>query len=459
MNSKPFFSPNTYINRRNVLKKEIGKGQILILGNDESSSNFRDNWFPFRQDSSFLYFAGININGLALLIDAESGNDILFGNELNIDDIIWTGKQPSLTELAYFLGISKVLPLYEITKYLSTELAYLPTYRPEHQVKLSSWLNKPIQEIEKNASVPLIKAVAKQRNIKSADEIIQLDKVATITSGMHKVVMQYTQLGMYEHEVVAEAQKFLWENQAGNSFLPIATINGNVLHNHYYGNKITEDKMLLFDSGAELPNGYCGDMTRTIPAGKKFSNRQSEIYEVVYNAYIRAVSLLKPDVLFKEIHLEACKSLVDGLKLVGLMKGDTEEAVRLGAHAMFFQCGLGHLIGLDVHDMESLGEQYIGYSENDPKSTQFGLKSLRLGKTLEENNTLTIEPGIYIIPELIDLWKSQGLHKDFINYAKLETYKDFGGIRVEDAYAVTKSGSKLLGEPLAIKLKDVENLR
>jgi Xaa-Pro aminopeptidase len=459
MIANPFFSSMTYVQRRQELMKQLPGNTILLLGNNESSSNFKDNWYHFRQDSTFLYYAGISLAGLALLINTDTGEEILFGEELNIDEIIWTGPQPLLPELAAKAGINKTKSFTQLKKYLKGNIAYLPTYRPEHSVKLSSWLGRSINELEANVCVPLIKAIAKQRSCKSAEELAQLDKASTVTSCMHRAVITGAKEGMYEHEVAAIGQKVLWTHYANNSFLPIVTVNGNVLHNHYYGNRFENGKMLLFDSGAELQNGYCGDMTRTIPSGKKFSSKQREIYTVVHSAYNKAVSLLKPGVKFKDVHIAACVAIADGLTQIGLMKGNPEEAVSNGAHTMFFQCGLGHMIGLDVHDMENLGEEYIGYSDEMVKSKDFGLKSLRLGKALEENFALTVEPGIYIIAELIDMWRAKGIHSDFINYELLETYKDFGGIRVEDCYAITSNGYKLLGEPLAIHCTDIEKLR
>ena len=458
MNNIPFFSKETYFQRRNLLASQLPNTTILLLGNEENSINFKDNWNVFRQDSSFLYYTGISLAGLALIIDTDSGEVILFGNELTIDEIIWTGPQPTLQELAQKVGIKKVEPTNQITKYLKGNVAYLPPYRSEHTIKLHQYLGKSIQEIESFVSVPLIKAIAHQRSYKSDEEIAQMDLVSTITSRMHKAIILGAKEGMAEHEIVAIGQQVLWENYANNSFQPIATINGNVLHNHFYGNVFSAGKMLLYDSGAELQNGYCGDMTRTIPV-KTFDTKQREIYEVVHNAYLKAVSLLCPNIAYKDVHLAACKTLVEGLIQIGLMKGNADDAVAQNAHTMFFQCGLGHLIGLDVHDMENLGEQYIGYGDDIEKSTEFGLKSLRLGKKLEEGFTITVEPGIYIIPALIDMWKATGKHKEFINYNVLETYKDFGGIRLEDTYSITSNGSQLLGEPLAINYKDIEEMR
>jgi Xaa-Pro aminopeptidase len=457
MNSRPFFGEETYIQRRNQLKIQLPNTLILLLGNDDSSISFKDNWYPFRQDSSFLYFTGIALPALAILINTSTNEEVLFGDDLSIDDIIWTGPQPTLIELASLAGISKVEPSLKITNYLKGDIAFLPAYRPEHSIKLGSWLVKKPNEL--SASIALIKAIANIRSIKTDEEITQLHLAATITSRMHRAIITDARQGMHEHQIVGIGQKVLWENYASNSFQPIATVNGNVLHNHYYGNILSEGKMLLFDSGAELANGYCGDMTRTIPAGEKFTTKQKEIYDIVHNAYATAVSLLKPGIQYKDVHLSACLALAEGLKQIGLMKGDMHEAVAAGAHTMFFQCGLGHLIGLDVHDMENLGEQYIGYNESQLKSKEFGLKSLRLGKELAAGFAITVEPGIYIIPELIDLWRSEAKNDAFINYDLLETYKTFGGIRVEDDFVITATGSQLLGEPLAISSDDIEAMR
>lgn len=459
MNAQLAFSTETYRQRRKELKKTLGRGIVLLLGNDESSSNFKDNWYPFRQDSSFLYYTGIPVPNLALIIDVDSDKEILFGNELSVDDIIWTGPLPSLQELADQSGIEWVYSLSEISKYVRPDISFLPPYRPEHTLKLSEWLHSETQAVEKKSSVALIKAIASQRSKKSSEELELLDNACTITSRMHRAVMTQARVGMFEYELVGIAQKVLWEHHASTSFQPIMTIKGNVLHNHSYGNKLGEGRMLLFDGGAELQSGYCGDMTRTIPTGSRFSTRQRDLYNIVYAAYNKAISLLRPKVRFRDVHLAACAEMVDGLKQVGLMKGDTNEAVSAGAHTMFFQCGLGHMMGLDVHDMENLGEQYIGYTEQLQKSKEFGLKSLRLGKELEEGYVLTVEPGIYIIPELIDLWSTQNLHREFINYDLLNEYRDFGGIRLENDVAITGEGCRLLGEALPLAIDEVEAMR
>ena len=453
------FPRSTYLQRREILKTAMGDGQILLLGNQVSSINFKDNWYPFRQDSSFLYYAGVALPGLFMLIDIDKDETILFGDELSIDDVVWTGPLPSLADLAAKTGIEKVLPVAQLPAHLNKKVHYLPPYRPAHQLQLAQWTGQDSATVEAKVSVKLIKAIAAQREIKSAEEIEQIQEAVNITAGMHRKVIESARPGMKEHELVGLAHEYLWQQNAASSFATILTINGQILHNHDYSHVLKEGDLVLHDGGAESPLGYAGDMTRTFPASKTFTNRQAELYEVVLQALNAAVAALRPGILFRDVHLLACHKLVDGLKAVGLMKGDTAAAVEAGAHTMFFQCGLGHMMGLDVHDMENLGEAYIGYTDQLIKSTDFGLKSLRLGKSLKKGFVVTIEPGIYIIPELIDLFKSQNKFTDFIHYDHLETYRDFGGIRIEDDYVITAESAQLLGTPLAKTVAEIEEMR
>ncbi|MBD8490122.1 aminopeptidase P family protein [Echinicola sp. CAU 1574] len=453
------FNKEIYQQRRAELKARMGSGQLLFLGNDEASINFKHNWYPYRQDSTFLYYFGISLPGLVAVIDCDEDKDYIFGNDYEIDDIVWTGPQPTIAELAEKVGVSHTAPLSKLDALVKGHCQILPPYRGEHVLQLSEIFNKPVKEVENLVSVPFIKAVATQRNIKSAEELVELNKAVTTTSEIHLAVMKAARPGMKEHELVAIATKVARDNNVSLSFPPIATINGQTLHNHYYGNTINNGDIMLFDCGAESPEFYAGDMTRTFPVSAAFDNRQRELYEIVYKAHRTAVEALKPGKRFMDVHLLAAETLVEGLKGVGLMKGDTQEAVANGAHTMFFQCGLGHMMGMDVHDMENLGEQYVGYTDQLKKSTEFGLKSLRLGKELEPGNVITVEPGIYIIPELIDMYKESGKLDAFINYDKLETYRDFGGIRIEEDFVITESGSDLLGTPLAIAPDEVEQVR
>jgi Xaa-Pro aminopeptidase len=457
------FPKETYIDRRNQLKKKIGSGLLLFLGNEESSSNFKDNWYPFRQDSSFLYFFGLNMPGLAAIIDVDRDQEIIFGDNLTTEELIWQGAHPPLSELAEAVGIKTTQAKNELPKFLkqaaNRQIHFLPPYRPENTQKLAEWLHIPIQEISFRASVDLIKAVVALRSIKTEEEIREINKAVNISVRMHKRAMQEAKPGMKEYELLGLVNGEAFALGGHLSFAPIITINGQILHNHNYSNTLTNGKMLLGDFGAESAMRYAGDITRTFPVGTEFSPAQIEIYQIVFHAYQAAVAALKPGIRFKEVHLLACKKLAEGLKNLGLMKGNLDDAVNQGAHALFFQCGLGHMMGLDVHDMEDLGEEYVGYTDDLKKSKQFGLKSLRLGKELEKGYVVTIEPGIYFIPQLIDQWQAENLYSEYINYDKLAKYRDFGGIRVEDAYLITESGSRLLGDPLEIEIGDVEGIR
>ena len=457
------FSTATYKERRAQLKKKMGSGVLLFLGNEESSSNFKDNWYPFRQDSTFLYFFGLDMPGLTAVIDIDQDIEILFGDNLTTEETIWQGPHPPLSDLAIKVGVEKTKPKSEITEILASlsdrPIHFLPPYRPENSQKLASWFNKSLQEIPSLVSVEFIKSVVSLRSIKSEEEIQEITKAVNISVSMHKKLMRDAKPGMKEFELLGLVTGEALSLGGSVSFPPIITIEGQILHNHNYSNKLVEGKMLLGDFGAESAMHYAGDITRTIPVGSEFSESQRKIYQIVLNAYQAAVAALKPGVRFKDIHLLACKKLAEGLKELGIMKGNLDDAVSQGAHALFFQCGLGHMMGLDVHDMEDLGEEYVGYTEELKKSSQFGLKSLRLGKELEKGFVVTIEPGIYFIPKLIEQWQAENLHSDFIDYKILAHYRNFGGIRVEDAYLITETGSRLLGEPLEIEIKDVENIR
>jgi len=453
------FSAEVYKERRRKLRDKVGSGTILLLGNDESSINFKDNWYHFRQDSTFLYFYGINLPGLTAVINCDSGEEIIFGDELTMDHIVWTGPQPTIAELASQSGVEKTLPTSKISSNFGNKVHYLPPYRTHNQYKLSGWLSKPMSSVVSEASTTLIKAVVALRSYKTQEELNEIEKAVNITSAMHLGAMQFTKPGMVEAEVVGKIHQIAIAGGGNLSFPVIYTKNGQILHNHYHGNTLKENDLVLCDCGAETSMGYAGDMTRTFPAGTKFTSRQRELYQVALNAHEAAIAALKPGIKYKDVHLLASKTLVEGLTEVGLMKGNADEAVAAGAHTMFFQCGLGHMMGLDVHDMEDLGEQYVGYTESFKKSTEFGLKSLRLGKELEENFVITVEPGIYIIPELIDMWKAENKYADFINYDVLETYKDFGGIRIEEDFAITSDGARLLGKPVAKTIEDIERVR
>lgn len=456
------FSKDTYAARRAKLKETLGSGLLLFLGNDESGMNYTDNTYHFRQDSTFLYFFGLPYADLNAVIDIDNNKEIIFGDELTIDAIVWMGVQPTLHEKGTLVGITDIRPAAEIAAYLRTArekkqtIHYLPTYRAEHQVKLLKWLD--VFPGTEQPSVPFIKGVVNQRNYKTEEEIAEIEKACVVTADMHLTAMRMVRPGLKESEVAAAVAEVAYASNYELSFPIIATINGQTLHNHYHGHTIKSGDMLLLDAGAETEMGYAGDMSSTIPADSRFTVRQKEIYDISVAAHEAAVAALRPGVLFEDVYDKALKVIMDGLKEMGFVKGDTAEAVKAGAAALFMPCGLGHMMGLDVHDMENLGEVYVGY-DGKAKSTQFGRKSLRLGRKLEPGFVLTIEPGIYFIPELIDLWRGGNKFTEFINYEKVATYKDFSGIRNEEDYLITADGARLLGKKIPVRTEEVEALR
>ena len=453
------FNRETYIARRRELKEIIGSGLLIFIGNNDSPINFKDNCYPFRQDSCFLYYFGLSQAGLIGLMDCDNDVDYLFGNDVTIEDIVWTGPMPTLKTLGEMVGVKNTYALKLITSFVIAEVKFLPPYRSEHEIALSKLTGKSIAEIRSSKHVELIKAVVAQRNIKTEEEIEELHHATDITSSMHLAVMQATRPGMKEYEAVGIAKLVAQSHNVSMSFLPILTKHGQTLHNHFYGNKLSESDMVLFDGGCESLRHYAGDMTRTFPVGSSFSNKQRAVYDVVYHSFQSAVAALKPGKRFLDIHLLAAEKLIEGLISLGLMKGHPKEAAIVGAHTLFFQCGLGHMIGLDVHDMENLGEEYVGYSDDLRKSSEFGLKSLRLGRALIKGFAVTVEPGIYFIPSLIDQYKTARKFEQFINYDVVEQYRDFGGIRIENDYIITDSGAELLGTPLATSALEIEEIR
>lgn len=456
------FAKETYVQRRARLKKNMGSGILLFLGNDEQGLHYADNTFRYRQDSTFLYYFGLSFAGLSAIIDIDEDKEIIFGDELTIDHIVWMGTQPTLKEKSERVGITETRPYGKIAEYLQKAVQkgrvvhYLPPYRAEHKLKLMEWLN--IRPAEQSGSVPFIRAVVAQRNYKSAEEIVEIEKACDVTADMHITAMKVLRPGMYEYEVVAEMNRIAEMNNCQLSFATIATINGQTLHNHYHGNKVKAGDLFLIDAGAEVESGYAGDMSSTVPADKTFTSRQRMVYEVQNAMHLESVKALRPGIPYIQVYELSARVMVEGLKELGLMKGDPEEAVREGAHALFYPHGLGHMMGLDVHDMENLGELWVGYN-GQPKSTQFGRKSQRLAIPLEPGFVHTVEPGIYFIPELIDRWKGEKKFAAFINYDKVEEYRNFGGIRNEEDYLITESGARRLGKKIPLTPEEVEALR
>lgn len=455
------FKVQTYLSRRHNLKTRIKSGIAVFMGNDESPMNYADNTYHFRQDSSFLYYFGLNTDGLTGIVDVDEGKDYIFGNDPTVEDFVWMGYQPALKDQALKAGIENTGSIPNLEKFLKEALTkgrkihLLPPYRAENKIKLFHWLDINPKETRKAASVELIKSVVAQREIKSDEELLEIEKAVNTSVEMHVTAMRMVQPGIFESEIAAKVHEIASKNGGYISFPIIATKHGETLHNHYHGNQLKEGDMFLLDCGAETAMGYAGDLSSTMPVSASFTERQKEIYNITLASHNASIEMLKPGIPFKDIHYQACQTIVDGMKDLDLMKGDTEEALQAGAHAMFFPCGLGHQMGLDIHDMEDLGEEYVGY-DGKSKSLQFGLKSLRLAKPLASGMVLTIEPGIYFIPSLIDMWRAEKRFTDFINYDNLEAYKDFGGIRNEENFVIAKDGYNLIGKNKPKTIEDVE---
>lgn len=456
------FKTEVYTDRRNRLKNEIKSGLVLIPGNTEASFNYPANFYHFRQDSNFLYFFGLDHPDFFGVIDIDEDKDYIFGNDVDIDDIIWMGPQPLLSDQAATAGIENTSPLNNLKAFVNDarskgrKIHFVPPYRGENYLQLEDLLNIPVAQIMNNVSVDLIKAIVKLREVKDKFEIAEIEKAVDIAYEMHTTSMKMAMPGVIERKIAGTIEGISLAKGGPVSFPIILSIHGETLHNHYHGNVLKEGRMMVTDAGAETVMHYSSDITRTVPVGGKFSQRQKDIYEIVLEANMKTIEATKPGVFNKDLHLLAARIIATGMKDLGFMKGNVDDIVREGAHAIFFPHGLGHMMGLDVHDMEGLGENYVGYNDEIKRSEQFGTAFLRLGKRHQPGFVFTIEPGIYFIPALIDLWKKEGKFKDFINYDKAETFKDFGGIRIEDDILVTKTGYKVLGKPIPKTVVEIE---
>ena len=448
-------SKGTYIRRRAQLKRDMGSGLLLFLGNDEAAMNYADNTYRFRQDSTFFYFFGLDYAGLAAVIDIDEDREIIFGNELTIDDIVWTGTQPSLREMAATVGISDVRPMSELATVVNRKsVHFLPPYRGDHRVWLWELTGVEPAAQPSKASVPFIKAIVSQRNYKTDEEIRLIEESVDLSTEMHLAAYRTVRPGIHESEVAAAVEEVACRHGNQLAFPTIATVQGQVLHNHGFIHDLHDGDIFLLDAGAETHSHYAGDLSSSMPVGERFTDRQAEVYNIHLRSFWAAVDKLQPGRPFREAHIAAATEIARGMKELGLMKGDPAEAAEAGAYALFFPCGLGHMVGLDVHDMENLGEQYVGYAEGTQKSTQFGFKSLRLARPLEPGFVFTVEPGIYFIPELMDKWEAEGQFRDFICYDKLKPWRDFTGLRNELNYVMTPTGARLLGtikKPMSIE--------
>ena len=443
------FSKDTYIRRRQELKKLVGEGVIILFGNNESPANYPANAYaPMRQDSSFLYYFGQHRDGLVGVIDIDNDTEMLFGDDIDVEDIVWMGFTPSVTDLAAEVGVNKTAPLKDLTFYIkhqTSKIHFLPPYRFDIMIQIMDLLGIHPSKQKEAASLELIKAVVKMRATKSTEEIEAIERACDVGYAMHTTAQLLIKPGITERFIAGQVDGIARSLAQGNSFATIFSQHGEIMHGNPSDAKLEDGRLVLCDAGCELDD-YCSDHTRTMPVNGKFTQRQLEIYKIVEACHDYVLNVAKPGVKYMDVHFAVCRLMTERLKEIGLMKGDTDEAVAAGAHAMFLPHGLGHMMGMDVHDMEGLGQIYVGFDEETrPNLEQFGTNCLRMGRKLEEGFVLTDEPGIYFIPALIDDWKAKGHCKEFLNYEMLETYKDFGGIRIEDDILITKDGCRFLG--------------
>ena len=458
------FSKEVYVNRRAELKTLVKEGVIILFGNNESPCNYPGNaYYPFRQDSSFLYYFGQKRDGLVGVIDCDNNKECLIGDDIDIDDIVWFGSVDSVADLAEQVGVAHSAPMKNLqeicdaAKKSNRKIHFLPPYRYDTKIQIMDLLGIHPSKQKEAASLELIMAIVKMRQCKTDIEIAEIEKACHVGYCMHTRAMQLVKPGVTEKYIGGQVDGMAHSLGMHESFATIFTQHGEIMHGNPSFNVLEDGRLALCDAGAENAEFYCSDNTRTMPVNGKFSQRQLEIYSIVEACHDYALTVAKPGVRWYDVHMNVCRLMTDKLKELGLMKGDTEAAVQAGAHAMFMPHGLGHMMGMDVHDMEGLGQQYVGFDEETQPSTIFGTASLRCGKRLQEGFVMTDEPGIYFIPALIDEWRAKKMHMDFLNYDMLETYKDFGGIRLEDDILITKDGCRFLGdESIPYHPKDVE---
>lgn len=459
------FSKETYVSRRAELKKLVKSGIIILFGNNDSPANYPNNAYsPFRQDSSFLYYFGQKRDGLVGIIDIDNDMETLIGDDISVEDIVWYGSVDSVHDMAQQVGVANTAPMKTLKTICNDALRqkrkvhFLPPYRFDIKLQVFDLLGIHPNQQKESASMELIKAVVKMRSAKEPQEIEELERAAVIGYKMHTTAMRMCKPGAIEQNIAGYLKGIAHGYGAMESFATILSQHGEIMHGAPSMNPLEDGRLLLVDAGAETINNYCSDNTRTMPVNGKFTQRQLEIYSIVEECHDYALKAARPGVKYWDVHFGVCRLMTDRLKELGLMKGDTDEAVAAGAHAMFLCHGLGHMMGMDVHDMENFDQINVGFDEETrPNLEQFGTNCLRMGRRLEEGFVVTDEPGIYFIPALIDDWRSKGLHKDFINYDKLETYKDFGGIRIEDDLLITKDSCRFLGKDrIPYHPKDVE---
>jgi Xaa-Pro aminopeptidase len=456
------FAKKTYQQRRNKLSRQVPSGLLLFLGNGESPMNYPANAYRFRQDSTFLYFFGLSFPGLAAVVDVDEGRQTVFGDDVDMEDIIWMGPQPSMRKRCAAVGVNDCRPLAELAGILQAavrqgrKVHFLPPYRSENALALERLLGIGAGRAKDYASAEFAKAVIAQRALKSDEEVGEIEAAVTVSAAMYREAMAMAQPGIYEREIAGFIEGVALAAGGQLAFPAIVSRHGETLHNHFHGNRLREGDLLVVDAGAETESGYASDITRTIPVGGRFDPLQKAVYETVLAMQRSAIAMVRPGISYRSVHLKAAAVLVERLKDLGLMKGRAADAVAAGAHALFFPHGLGHMMGLDVHDMEDLGETWVGYDDTVQRSQQFGLAYLRMARKLEPGHVLTVEPGIYFIPALIDQWRAARNHGEFIRYDRVEKLRGFGGIRIEDDLLVTRAGSRVLGPPIAKSVAEVE---
>ncbi len=455
------FSKDTYIQRRAELKKLVGNGIIVLFGNNEAPYNYPANCYaPMRQDSTFLYYFGQHRDGLVGIIDVDNDEEWLLGDDIDVDDIVWMGFTPSVSDLAAEVGVTKTAPLSALTSAIShqpSRVHFLPPYRHDTKILLMDLLGIHPSKQKEAASEVLIKAVVKMRSAKEPQEIAAIDRACDIGYEMHTTAQRLIKPGVTERFIGGQVDGVARSMANGTSFATIFSQHGEIMHGNPSAAPLEAGRLALCDAGCELDD-YCSDHTRTMPVTGRFTQRQLEIYNIVVECHDYVLQVAKPGVCYRDVHFAVCRLMAERLKELGLMKGDLDEAVRQGAHAMFLPHGLGHMMGMDVHDMEGLGQNYVGFDyKTHPQLDQFGTNCLRMGRQLEENFVVTDEPGIYFIPALIDDWRSRRHCEEWLCYDKIETYRDFGGIRIEDDVLITKDGCRFLGEKrIPYHVKEVE---
>jgi len=456
------FAPSVYRARRARLAKDIGSGLIVFLGNDEVGMNYTANVYPFRQDSTFLYFWAIDQPGLAATIDVDGGSETVFGDDQTMADVVWSGPQPSIAAQAATADVRQTAPSAALAVRISAAVArgqtvhFLGPYRAEHTVKLAAVLNVPPAAVKDKRSAVLHRAVAAQRAHKGPEEVADIELAIDVSREMYATAMRTARPGRREYEIVAEIARVVQARGCRYSFPPICSVHGETLHNPFHRGTLAAGDVLILDSGAETPSHNASDITRTLPVGGAFSSQQKAVYEIVLRAQLGAIAAIRPGVPYRDIHLGAAKSAVTDLTALGLMRGNADDAVAAGAHALFFPHGLGHMLGMDVHDMENLGEDIVGYGPGYERSPQFGLNYLRLARPLETGFVITVEPGLYFIPALIDQWKADGTNASFLDFSEIEKFRDARGYRIEDDVLVTSHGARVLGPPIPKTVADVE---